>query len=87
MDKRLVNLIQRVVRSDQALFPLNASWQQLRREYNIGATFGNKIRISDRDREELIGLVKQMTGLDLRSASANAFAGLTRSEALEQTRN
>lgn len=87
MDKRLVKLIERAVRSDQAVFPLNASWQHLHREYNIGATFGNKIRISQRDKEELIGLVKHMTALDLRSASANAFAGLTRSEALEQARD
>lgn len=87
MDKRLVRLIERAVRSDQALFPLNASWQQLYREYNIGATVGNKIRVSERDKEELIGLVKQVTGLDLRKAAVEGFTSVTRSEALERTRD
>jgi hypothetical protein len=87
VDKRLVRLIERAVHSAEKLFPLNASWQYLHREYNIGATLGNKIRITDRDKEELIELVKQLTGQDLRKASVNCFASLTRSETLEHARN
>ena len=87
MDKRIVKLIERAVHSAETLFPLNASWQHLHREYNIGTTRGNKIRVSDRDKEEMIGLVKQVTGLDLRKASADGFASLTRSDALEYVRD
>jgi hypothetical protein len=87
VDKRLVKLIERAVRSTETLFPLNAGWQCLHREYNIGATLGNKIRVSARDKKEMIGLVKQVTGLDLRKASVDGFASLSRSEALERTRD
>lgn len=87
MDKRLVRLIERAVRSEQTLFPLNVSWQHLHREYNIGTTRGNKIHVSERDKEEMIGLVKQMTDLDLRDRSVDDLADATRSEALKQTRN
>lgn len=87
MDKRLVRLIERAVRADQTLFPLNAGWQHLHHEYNIGVTLGHKIRVSERDKAELIGLVKQMTGLDLNSVSVEALKSVTRSEALESARN
>ena len=82
-----VGLIERAVHSDRTQFPLNASWQQLHREYNIGATLGNKIHVCERDKEEMIGLVKQMTGLDLQSASVEGLVSATRTEALEQARD
>lgn len=87
MDKRILKLIERAVHSADTLFPLNTSWQHLHREYNIGVTVGNRIRISERDKEELIGLVKQVTGLALRKASVDGFATVTRYEALEHSRD
>lgn len=84
MDKRLVKLIERAVRSGQTLFPLNAGWQWLHREYNIGIPHRTKLLVSERDKEELISLVKRSAGLDLRAASVGDLAGLTRSETLHQ---
>jgi len=82
MDKRLVSLIQRAVQSPQAIFPFNASWQALHHEYNIGAPLGNRIRLDERDKAELVALVRQIAGLDLRTASVEEFADLDRHEAL-----
>jgi hypothetical protein len=87
VDKRLVRFIERAVRSEQTLFPLNVSWQHLYREYNIGTIRGNKIHVAERDKEEMIDLVKQLTDLDLRDGSVDDLADATRSEALKQTRN
>jgi hypothetical protein len=87
VDKRLVCLIERAVHSDRTQFPLNEGWQHLHDEYNIGVTLGNKIRVSERDKAELISLVKQIAGLDLKSGSVEKLKSATRSEALESTRN
>ncbi len=86
MDRRLVALIQRAVHSRRELFPQNAGWQHLHREYNIGTPDGNKIRISARDKDGLVDLVRQMTGLDLRKSTLEKFAQLSRSEALAHSR-
>ena len=82
MDKRLIKLIERAVHSTATRFPLNAGWRELHREYNIGLTEGNNIQLFPRDKHELIDLVKQVTGLDLRVNSADRFATATRSEAV-----
>jgi hypothetical protein len=87
MDKRLVGLIQRALLSPQAIFPFNASWQALHREYNIGSPLGNQIRLTERDKAELVDLVRQMVGLDLRNASVAEFDGLSRHEALRLGRD
>lgn len=87
MDKRLIRLIERAVHSAETRFPLNAGWEQLHREYNIGLTEGNKIHLFPRDKHELIDLVKQVTGLDLRMDSADCFATATRSEAVARIRD
>jgi len=87
VDKRLIKLIERAVHSTATRFPLNAGWEQLHREYNIGLTEGNKIHLFPRDKHELIDLVKQVTGLDLRVDSADRFATATRSEAVARTRD
>ena len=82
MDKRLAGLIERAVHSPRTLFPFNAGWQALHREYSIGAPLGRQIRLDARDKAELAALLKQLTGLDLHAAALADFAALDRHEAL-----
>jgi hypothetical protein len=82
MDKRLVGVIERALRSAQPVFPFNASWQALHREYNVGQPLGGQIHLSGQDKAELAALVKQLAGLDLREAALADFADLSRHEAL-----
>lgn len=86
MDKRLVALIQRAVLSGEDVFPLNASWQSLYREYNVGSPSGNKIRLTRNDKDELAKLVLSLEGVDLQTARLDDWANLSRYESLEKGR-
>jgi hypothetical protein len=87
MDKRLVELIGRAVKSEKSEFPLNAGWQFLNREYNIGLARGRRIRVSERDKAELVELVRRVAGVDVRGTALADLAGASRAEALRLARD
>jgi hypothetical protein len=82
MDKRTLAVIERALQSDQTLFPLNASWQYLHGQYNIGRTQGNKLEVTAKDKAELATLVKCATGVDLTVTAVASFSGMQREQAL-----
>lgn len=87
MDKRLAGMIERALRSDETLFPYNAGWQHLHREYNIGLPQGTRIRLSGRDKAELADLLRRATGLDVARSSLADLAKAGRAEALAHVRD
>ena len=82
MNKQLLAVIERAIRSELQIFPLNQSWKYLHQEYNIGRTQGNKLKVTPQDKKELLALVKHEAGIDLGQISVADFAGINREEAL-----
>jgi len=82
MNKQLLAVIERAIRSELQIFPLNQSWEYLHQEYNIGRTQGNKLEVTPQDKKELLALVKHEAGIDLGQVSVADFAGMNREEAL-----
>ncbi len=82
MNKQLLNLIERAIRSDNQDFPLNQSWQYLHRNYNIGQTQGNKLKVTQQDKDDLVEVVKYETGVDLQKISVAGFSAMHREEVL-----
>ena len=82
MNKQLLAVIERAIRSELQIFPLNQSWKYLHQEYNIGRTQGNKLEVTPQDKKELLALVKHEAGIDLGQISVADFAGINREEAL-----
>ena len=82
MNKQLLAVIERAIRSEQQIFPLNQSWEYLHQEYNIGQKQGIKLKVTSQDKDELVALVKLATGVDLGQISVADFAAMNREEAL-----
>lgn len=82
MNKQLLNVIERAIRSGDQLFSLNQSWTYLHRQYNIGQTQGNKLKVTQQDKDDLIAVVKHETGVDLGQVSVADFAAMHREAAL-----
>jgi hypothetical protein len=82
MNKQQITVIERAIHSKQALFPLNKTWLALYDEYNIGLPQANKLKLSEQDKQELIALVKQKTGIDLSCQSISDTRTLSREETL-----
>jgi len=82
LNKQLLNVIERAIRSDNPLFPLNQSWKYLHRQYNIGQTQGNKLKVTQQDKDDLIAVVKHETGVDLGQISVADFSAMNREQAL-----
>ena len=51
MNKQLLAVIERAIRSELQIFPLNQSWEYLHQEYNIGRTQGKKLEVTRRIRK------------------------------------
>jgi hypothetical protein len=82
LNKQLLKVIARATQSDQLVFPLNQSWAFLHQQYNIGRTQGNKLEVTQQDKDELLALVKFETGVDLGQISVVDFTAMNREEAL-----
>jgi hypothetical protein len=82
MNKQLLAVIERAIRSELQIFPLNQSWAFLHQQYNVGQTQGNKLKVTPQDKHELIALVKHATGIDLGQISVADFAAMNREEVL-----
>jgi hypothetical protein len=82
MNKQLLAVIERAIRSDNQVFPLNQSWEFLHQQYNIGLKQGNKLKVTQQDKNELLALVKHATGVDLGQVSVTDFAAMNREQAL-----
>ncbi len=82
MNKQLLKVIETAIRSDRQVFPLNKSWEYLHRQYNIGQTQGNKLKVSPQDKDELVAVVKHEEGFDLWQTSVADFSAMTREQAL-----
>jgi hypothetical protein len=82
MNKQQLSVIERAIHSAQDIYPLNQTWATLHEEYNIGLTQGTKLKLSPSDKQELLLLVKQKTGIDLAHKSMADFSILEREEAL-----
>lgn len=82
MNKQLLKVIERAIRSDQQIFPLNQSWAFVHQQYNIGRTQGKKLEVTPQDKDDLLTLVKLETGVDLGQISLIDFAAMNREEAL-----
>ena len=82
MNKQLLAVIERAIRSELQIFPLNQSWEYLHQEYNIGRTQGNKLEVTPQDKKELLALVKHEAGVDLGQISVTDFAAMNREETL-----
>lgn len=82
MNKLKLAVIERAINSAQELYPLNQTWESLHYEYNIGLTQGTKLKLSQTDKDELLLLVKQKTGIDLAQQSMADFSNLHREQAL-----
>ncbi|MDD5322040.1 MAG: hypothetical protein PHD43_15800 [Methylococcales bacterium] len=82
MNKQLLKVIERAIQSDHQIFPLNQSWAFLHQQYNVGRTQGNKLEVTQQDKDELLALVKLETGVDLGQISVTDFAAMNREEAL-----
>jgi len=82
LNKQLLSVIERAIRSDNQLFPLNQSWKYLHRQYNIGQTQGNKLKVTQQDKDDLIAVVKHEDGIDLEQISVADFAAMNREAAL-----
>lgn len=82
MNKQLLAVIERAIRSNLQVFPLNRSWEFLHQQYNIGLKKGNKIEVTQHDKGELLALVKHATGVDLAQISVNDFMAMNREHAL-----
>lgn len=82
MNKQLLKVVERAVRSAQQLFPLNPSWTHLHQHYNIGRTLGNKLELTPDDKANLSALVKAEHGIDLTLCSLADFAGMHREAVL-----
>ena len=82
MNKQLLAVIERAIKSDKQIFPLNKSWEFLHQQYNIGLKQGDKLNVTRQDKDELLDLVKHKTGLDLRHTSVADFVEMNREQAL-----
>ncbi|MDO9267480.1 MAG: hypothetical protein Q7T96_00020 [Methylobacter sp.] len=82
MNKQLLKVIEGAIRCDKETFPLNQSWTYLHRQYNIGQTQGNKLKITQQDKDDLIAVVKHETGVDLAQISVADFSAMHREAAL-----
>jgi hypothetical protein len=82
MNKQLLAVIERAIRSELQIFPLNQSWELLYQQYNIGLKQGNKLKVTQQDKDELLALVKHATGVDLGQISVTDFAAMNREQAL-----
>ncbi len=82
MNKQLLKVIERAIQSDHQIFPLNQSWAFLHQQYNVGRTQGNKLEVTQQDKDELLALVKLETGVDLGQISVVDLAAMNREEAL-----
>jgi len=82
MNKQWLSVISRAINSDLELFQLNQTWQAIHREYNIGLLQVKKLRLSSADKQELQGLVKEMTGIDLKRTHLIDFVEMDREQVL-----
>lgn len=82
MNKQLLKVIEGAIRSDEQFFPLNKSWEYLHRHYNIGQTQGNKLNVTQQDKDDLVAVVKHEAGIDLEQISVAAFSTMNREAAL-----
>lgn len=82
MNKRWLAVIDRAIRSNQELFPLNQTWQAIHDEYNIGLIQANKLQLTEVDKQELRKLVHDIAAIDLQNMGAADFADLTREQTL-----
>lgn len=69
------------------MFPLNASWIYVNKEYNIGRVQGNKLELTPTDKDELLAVVKQATGLDMQQHKVADFKTLHRDQVLSIANN
>jgi len=65
MNKQQLKVIEKAINSTEDIFPLNQTWQKLHDEYNIGLTQGKKLKLSTVDKNNLLRLVRQITGVNL----------------------
>jgi len=82
LNKQLLKVIEGAIRNNKEIFPLNQSWEYLHRQYNIGQTQGNKLKITQQDKDDLIAVVKHEDGIDLEQISVADFAAMNREAAL-----
>ncbi|MCX7098105.1 MAG: hypothetical protein NTV43_09425 [Methylococcales bacterium] len=82
MNKQHLKVIERAIRSNLNLFPLNTSWAYLHKHYNIGRTQGNKLEINQQDKDDLLALVKAEMGIDLTQSSCADFMEMNREAVL-----
>jgi len=82
LNKQLLKVIEGAIRNNKEIFPLNQSWEYLHRQYNIGQTQGNKLKVTQQDKDDLIAVVKHEDGIDLEQISVADFAAMNREAAL-----
>jgi hypothetical protein len=78
LNKQLLKVIERAIQSEHQIFPLNQSWAFLHQQYNIGRTQGNKLEVTQNDKDELLALVKFETGVDLEQIAVTDLASMNR---------
>jgi len=82
MNKQQLKIIEKAIHSSEEIFPLNKTWKQLHLEYNIGLTQGTKLKLTQEDKDSLLLLVKQKTGVHLKRHAIADLNHLHREEAL-----
>lgn len=84
MEKRLIKTLLRIVQSAESEFVFGAGLKDFKQRYGLGLPIGTtRIRFSERDKAELVTLLKAKVGVDAAVTSPASWNGLTRAEALE----
>ena len=88
MEKRLIDTLIRIVQSEETQFLDRAGLRDFRQRYGIGFPVGTtRVRFSDKDKAEIVALLKAQAGIDATQVRPGAWEGLTRAEALELGHN
>ncbi len=87
MNKQQLKTIEKAIHSLEEIFPLNKTWEQLHLKYNIGLTQGTKLKLTQEDKDSLLLLVKQKTGINLKQNTIDDLSHLHREEALSIATN
>ncbi len=59
LNKNILRVAERAIKEKQEIVAFNKSWQYLYQEYDIGFTQGTKLKLTDRDRVELLEIIKE----------------------------
>ena len=65
----------------------NKSWQFLHQEYNIGTPQGTKLKLTARDKTELIHIIQLEAGINLNTTSIQQFKNMHREQAISQSQH